>query len=464
MAGRRVVAVAGTHGKTTTTSLLTVALQAAGADPTYAIGGDLTATGVNAGRGSGDLFVAEADESDGAFLVYRAVRRHRHQRRGRPPRPLGDRGGVRARRSTTSPPASPRRVPGLLRRRPGRGGAAAPAASAGGRACVTVVDPAGRRRRRAATCAGRGDALVARATTTSPTRSPRWPRGASWASPSTTCARDRVVHRDPAPDGAQGRGRRRPGLRQLRPPPDRDRGRPRGGARRWPGTGGWSWRSSPTSSRAPACSAPRWARRSARPTRWWSATSTWPARSPTPRSPARWSPTPYPCPPSTCVRARPRRRAAALVARARPGDLVLTLGAGDVTEVGRASSRCWGVPMASLRRERADGRGRGPTVDATPAQPPRFARRQWRRRWLGWRTSLARRRWSSRSSAAGSTAVWFSPWLAVEAVEVSGARTVDGRRHPRRAVIDEGEPLARVDLAAAERAGRVAGRRQERRR
>ena len=71
MAGRRVVAVAGTHGKTTTTSLLTVALQAAGADPTYTIGGDLQATGVNAAEGTGDLFVAEADESDGAFLLYR---------------------------------------------------------------------------------------------------------------------------------------------------------------------------------------------------------------------------------------------------------------------------------------------------------------------------------------------------------------------------------------------------------
>ena len=71
MIGHRVLAVAGTHGKTTTTSLLTVALQAAGADPTYAIGGDLTATGVNAAEGGGELFVAEADESDGAFLVYR---------------------------------------------------------------------------------------------------------------------------------------------------------------------------------------------------------------------------------------------------------------------------------------------------------------------------------------------------------------------------------------------------------
>lgn len=70
MRDRRVLAVAGTHGKTTTTSLLTVALQHCGADPAYAIGGDLSATGTNASNGSGDLFVAEADESDGAFLVY----------------------------------------------------------------------------------------------------------------------------------------------------------------------------------------------------------------------------------------------------------------------------------------------------------------------------------------------------------------------------------------------------------
>lgn len=70
MQGRRVVAVAGTHGKTTTTSLLTVALQHCGADPSFAIGGELAETGVNAHDGSGELFVAEADESDRAFLVY----------------------------------------------------------------------------------------------------------------------------------------------------------------------------------------------------------------------------------------------------------------------------------------------------------------------------------------------------------------------------------------------------------
>jgi UDP-N-acetylmuramate--alanine ligase len=70
MQGRRVVAVAGTHGKTTTTSLLTVALQHCAADPSFAIGGELNESGANAHDGSGDLFVAEADESDGAFLVY----------------------------------------------------------------------------------------------------------------------------------------------------------------------------------------------------------------------------------------------------------------------------------------------------------------------------------------------------------------------------------------------------------
>ncbi|GAA3812394.1 UDP-N-acetylmuramate--L-alanine ligase [Nocardioides panacisoli] len=70
MAGHRVLSVAGTHGKTTTTSLLTMALLHAGADPSYAVGGVLTGTGRNADLGEGGVFVAEADESDGAFLVY----------------------------------------------------------------------------------------------------------------------------------------------------------------------------------------------------------------------------------------------------------------------------------------------------------------------------------------------------------------------------------------------------------
>jgi UDP-N-acetylmuramate--alanine ligase len=70
MADHDVLAVAGTHGKTTTTALLTVALLEAGADPTYAVGGVLRATGHNADAGESRWFVAEADESDGAFLVY----------------------------------------------------------------------------------------------------------------------------------------------------------------------------------------------------------------------------------------------------------------------------------------------------------------------------------------------------------------------------------------------------------
>jgi UDP-N-acetylmuramate--alanine ligase len=71
MIGRRTVAVAGTHGKTTTTAMLTYALRAAGDDPSFAIGAEVPGLGTNARLGSSQLMVAEADESDGAFLVYR---------------------------------------------------------------------------------------------------------------------------------------------------------------------------------------------------------------------------------------------------------------------------------------------------------------------------------------------------------------------------------------------------------
>jgi len=71
MRGSRKVAVAGANGKTTTTSMLTVALQYCGLDPSFAIGGELAKHGTNAHHGTGDIFVAEADESDGSFLVYR---------------------------------------------------------------------------------------------------------------------------------------------------------------------------------------------------------------------------------------------------------------------------------------------------------------------------------------------------------------------------------------------------------
>lgn len=73
MRGSRGVAVAGTHGKTTTTSMLTIAAQYAGADPSFAIGSELNDFGSNAHQGAGDLFIVEADESDGSFLKLPAI-------------------------------------------------------------------------------------------------------------------------------------------------------------------------------------------------------------------------------------------------------------------------------------------------------------------------------------------------------------------------------------------------------
>ncbi|MEW9515190.1 UDP-N-acetylmuramate--L-alanine ligase [Streptomyces tubercidicus] len=70
MDGLRPIAVAGTHGKTTTTSMLAVSLGALGIAPSYAIGGDLDAPGSNAEHGTGEIFVAEADESDRSFHKY----------------------------------------------------------------------------------------------------------------------------------------------------------------------------------------------------------------------------------------------------------------------------------------------------------------------------------------------------------------------------------------------------------
>jgi len=70
MAGRTTLMVTGTHGKTTTTSMLIVALQQCGRDPSFAVGGELGEAGTNAHHGSGDCFVAEADESDGSLLEY----------------------------------------------------------------------------------------------------------------------------------------------------------------------------------------------------------------------------------------------------------------------------------------------------------------------------------------------------------------------------------------------------------
>ena len=67
------IAIAGTHGKTTTTSLVASALAAGGLDPTFVIGGRLNSAGANAQLGKGDFLVAEADESDASFLFLSPV-------------------------------------------------------------------------------------------------------------------------------------------------------------------------------------------------------------------------------------------------------------------------------------------------------------------------------------------------------------------------------------------------------
>jgi UDP-N-acetylmuramate--alanine ligase len=68
--GRRTLAVSGTHGKTTTTSMLAVLLERMGLDPTFVIGGDLNEIGSGAKHGAGEYFVVEVDESDGSFLLF----------------------------------------------------------------------------------------------------------------------------------------------------------------------------------------------------------------------------------------------------------------------------------------------------------------------------------------------------------------------------------------------------------
>jgi UDP-N-acetylmuramate--alanine ligase len=70
MLGKHGVAIAGTHGKTTTTGLLAAMLTTSGLDPSYVIGAPIAATGKSWHLGSGDIFVVEADESDGSFLQY----------------------------------------------------------------------------------------------------------------------------------------------------------------------------------------------------------------------------------------------------------------------------------------------------------------------------------------------------------------------------------------------------------
>jgi UDP-N-acetylmuramate--alanine ligase len=70
IAGQRLVSVAGAHGKTTSTGMIITGLLALGEDPSFVNGGVIAELGVSAASGSGELFVVEADESDGSFLLY----------------------------------------------------------------------------------------------------------------------------------------------------------------------------------------------------------------------------------------------------------------------------------------------------------------------------------------------------------------------------------------------------------
>ncbi|MGV8885071.1 MAG: UDP-N-acetylmuramate--L-alanine ligase [Microbacteriaceae bacterium] len=70
ISGQRLVAVAGAHGKTTSAGMIITALLHLGADPSFVNGGVIQSLGTSSSRGEGDLFVVEADESDGSFLLY----------------------------------------------------------------------------------------------------------------------------------------------------------------------------------------------------------------------------------------------------------------------------------------------------------------------------------------------------------------------------------------------------------
>ena len=238
MQGRKVVAVAGTHGKTTTTSLLTVALQHCGADPSFAIGGELNESGSNAHDGSGELFVAEADESDGAFLVYspyvglvtNVEADH-----------LDNWGTEEAYHAAFEEFLGRIDTAGFLVMCVDDDGAAELAVTARGRGLTVVtvgesdaadVRAAGVRFVGATsrfTVIDRGRRLgEVRLQIPGPPLRPRRPgrarRGARARLPVRRPGpRAGLVQRHPAPDGAQGRGRRHPGLRQLRAPPQRDR-------------------------------------------------------------------------------------------------------------------------------------------------------------------------------------------------------------------------------------------------
>jgi cell division protein FtsQ len=90
-----------------------------------------------------------------------------------------------------------------------------------------------------------------------------------------------------------------------------------------------------------------------------------------------------------------------------------------------------------------------PLDPATARSRRRFARRQWRRRWLAWRHVVVLALVLA-VLGTGAYAVWFSSWLDVESVDVSGATSITADEVRARALVEDGTPLARVDLDRAE--------------
>ena len=484
MAGRRSVAVAGTHGKTSTTSMLTVAVQACGVDPSFAIGGDLNESGSNAHAGEGDVFVAEADESDRSFLLLAPFAGIVTNVEADHLDNYGDLAAVEAAFDTFLGTVHPdgfvvlcaddpgaarlRGVPTKARLRTygladdadlrlldlevAQDGTSYTAVLDGrvlGRVAIQLPGRAhgAQQRRRAARRAGAGPARRG------PDRRPG------------------PVRRRPPPVRAQGRGRRGARLRRLRPPPDRGhraaarrpcRGRPAGGWW-WPSSrtstaGPWS---SPTGSAAPSALADEVV-----------VMDVYGAREdPVPGVTGAMVADAVPLPPER-VLFEPSWSAAApaLAARARPGDLVMTMGAGDVSMVGPGGARgparrpdATAGTSAEGTRHPADsdephghhhaGPDRQPPPDArapsagagdaagppSPADPARSRRRRTLR--LGAALLLL---------VAALWFLWAGPVLAVGTVQVDGAGTLAADEVRKAAGIEVGTPLLRVDVEDVE--------------
>ena len=342
--GRPVVTVAGTHGKSTTTSMITVLLQGAGLDPSFAIGANVPALGVNAATAAPAIFVAEADESDGSFLNYRpqiavvtnvepdhldyygtaeAVYASFDRFTALLPADgvlvaCADDAGAAALAERTA--RTRQHQGGPLRH---RRGAAGPAARRTAPAKVSISTPAGRFALELQV-PGRHNALNAAAAFAVALELGVEPEAAAAALAHFSGASRRFEFKGERP--------RRPRLRRLRPPPHRSPG----GAGRGPVRGRRATRCTCSSSRTcfpgPA-SLPREFADALNAADTALVLDIYPAREdPIPGSAASSSQTTWA--PAAGSSARATQAVAAVVAAAAPGDIVLTAGAGDVTAYG----------------------------------------------------------------------------------------------------------------------------------